>query len=133
VREQLRAARESNSGNANTAALSSAIAAVDDSIAAIAGQAGRSGRRGGGGGRGRGAGGAAGPTFGSIAGDLQTLMALLEDADAEPTTQAVSAVRTALRDQAQLVTRWTAIRTKMLVDLNAKLRAAGQHEITLRK
>ena len=66
-------------------------------------------------------------------GDLLALMALLEEADAEPTTQAVLAVRTALRAQAGLVTRWTGLRTTGLTAVNAKLRAAGQSEIVLPK
>jgi len=137
LRDQLRAARERV---ANDASLVAAIAAVDDSIVAVAGQGPAGGGRRGGGGGGGGAGGgrgrggaAAGPTFASLSGELQSLMALLEDADVEPTTQAVAAVRLALQNQARLVTRWTAIRTTAIPALNAKLRAANQSEIAITK
>ena len=60
-------------------------------------------------------------------------MSLLEDADAEPTTQATAAVQSALQNQAKLVARWTAIRTTAVPALNAKLRAAKQSEIAIPK
>ena len=134
LRDQLRSARDRS---ASDQALAAAIAAVDDSVVAVAGQGAGGGRRGGGGGAGAAAGGrgagASGPTFASIAGELQTLMSLLEDADAEPTTTATAAVRSALQGQATLVTRWNAIRTTAIPALNAKLRAAKQSEIALPK
>ena len=124
LRDQLRVARERSAGDQ---ALTVAIAAVDDSIVAAVGQAGGGGRRG------RGGAGASGPTFASIGGELQTLMSLLEDADVEPTTQAIAAVRAALQNQAKLVARWNAIRSTAIPAVNAKLRAAKQSEIVIPK
>jgi hypothetical protein len=46
---------------------------------------------------------------------------------------ATTAVRGALQTQAQLVTRWNAIRATALPSLNAKLRAARLAEITIPK
>jgi hypothetical protein len=126
IREQLRAVRD----RANNASLTQAITAYEDKLTALAGQGGGGGRRGGGGGRGRGGAGA-GPSFSSISGDLLTLLGLLEEADAEPTTQAVAAVRAAQRDFDALVARWNAMRTTELTALNATLRAAGQAPIVL--
>jgi photosystem II stability/assembly factor-like uncharacterized protein len=127
ARDQLTGARERN---ASDQSLSAAIRAVTDSINAVVGQGGGGGRRGGGGGRGRG-GAASAPTLSSISGELQSLMALLEEADVEPTTQASAAVRAALQSQASLAARWNAIRSTAIPALNAKLRAAKQAEITV--
>jgi hypothetical protein len=125
ARNQLREAR----GRSSDASLGSAIDAFDAALVAIVGQGGGGGR---GGGRGRGGGGAAGePTYRSINAELSTLLALLEQADAEPTTQAMTAVRNAQRDFAALNTRWARLRTTDLVALNAKLRGAGQQPIVI--
>jgi photosystem II stability/assembly factor-like uncharacterized protein len=127
ARDQLRAARDRAAGNSS---LVDAIAAFDQQIAAVVGQGGGGGRRGGGGGRGRG--GAPGQTtFASINGDLMSLLNLLEDADAEPTSQATAAVAKIEQDYAALMSRWTALRTTELASLNTKLRAAGQQGITI--
>jgi hypothetical protein len=125
LRGKLRAARDA----ANNPSLTEAITAYDERLIALAGQGGGGGRRGGGGG-GRGRGGAgAQPSFSSINGELMTLLTLIEDADAEPTTQATAAVRTVQRDFDALSARWTAMRTTELTALNAKLKAAGQASI----
>jgi photosystem II stability/assembly factor-like uncharacterized protein len=116
LRTQLRDTRD----RANNPTLTEAINAYDASLGALSGQAG-GGRRGGGRG-----GAAAQPSFASINGELMTLLALLEDADAEPTTQAVAAVKGAQSEFAGLVSRWSALRTTDLAALNTKLRAAGQ-------
>ena len=63
--------------------------------------------------------------------ELSTVLALVEEADVEPTTQAMAAVRNAQRDFASLVSRWSRLRTTELAALNAKLRAAGQATIGL--
>ena len=126
ARDQLRAVRDRAAGNA---ALTDAIAAFDQQLVAVAGQGG-GGRGRGGGGRGRG--GAPGQiSFSSINGDLMQLLNLLEDADAEPTTQAVAAVRKTEQDYATLMTRWNTLRTTDLAAMNAKLKAAGQQAITI--
>jgi photosystem II stability/assembly factor-like uncharacterized protein len=124
ARGQLREAR----GKSSDATLAAAIDAFDQAVAALVGQGGGGGR---GGGRGRGGAGGASPTFRSITGDLSTLLALLEDADVEPTTQAMTAVRNAQRDVASLVSRWNQLRTVDLAALNTKLRAAGQPAIQI--
>src|SRR5262249_35437504 len=125
AREELRAIRDRAAGNA---ALVDAINAFDQQLVAVAGQGGGGGRRGGGGGRGRG--GAPGqPSFASINGELMQLLNLVEDADAEPTTQAVAAVKKVEQDHAALLARWTSLRTTDLAALNAKIKAAGQQPI----
>ena len=126
ARNQLREAR----ARSNDAGLGGAIVAFDTALVAIVGQGGGGGGRGGGRGRGGGAPGAQ-PTFRSINAELSTLLTLIEEADAEPTTQAMTAVRTAQRDVASLNARWTRLRTTDLVALNAKLRAAGQQAIVI--
>jgi len=126
ARNQLREAR----ARSNDAALSSAIDGFDAALVAVVGQGGGGGR---GGGRGRGGGGAPGaqPTFRSINAELSTLLTLIEEADAEPTTQAMTAVRNVQRDFASLNARWARLRTTELAALNAKLRAAGQQPIVI--
>jgi Tfp pilus assembly protein FimT len=107
--------------------LSAAIDSLDAAVSALTGNGG-GGRRGGGG-RGRG-GAAAQPTFTSINGDLLAMLALLEEADAEPTTQAVAAVRAVRADFAAMLLRWHRLSTSDLAALNARLRAAGQPTIS---
>ena len=125
LQTQLREVRD----RANNATLTEAINAYDEKLNALAGQGG-GGRRGGGGGRGRGGAGGA-PSFSSINGELLSMMELLEEADAEPTTQALAAVRGTQRDFDALVARWNALRTTDLTALNAKLRAAGQRDVSI--
>lgn len=128
IREQLASARQRN---ANDQTLIAALHAVEDSINAVVGQGGGAGgRRGGGRGPGR---GAAGPTLSSMAGDLEGMMALLEEADVEPTTQATTAARATLAKQAALAARWKAITTVAIPALNAKMRSAQQPEISVPK
>ena len=59
------------------------------------------------------------------------MMELLEGADADPTTQALAAVRGTQRDFDALVVRWIAPRTTELTALNTKLRAAGQQAVSV--
>jgi hypothetical protein len=127
AREQLRAIRDRATGNAS---LADAITAFDQQLLVVAGQGGGGGRRGGGGGRGRG--GAPGQqSFSTINGELMSLLNLLEDADAEPTSQAVAAVVKVEQEFATLMNRWTTLRTTELAALNAKLNAAGQQAIVI--
>lgn len=128
----LRAVRD----RANNAGLTSGIAAFDEQLTALVGQGG-GGRRGGGGaapapggGRGRGGPGTQ-PSLSSITGELLSLMALLEGADAEPTAQALAAVRAAQRDFDLLVSRWSTLTGAELAVLNGKLRAAGQQPVSI--
>jgi photosystem II stability/assembly factor-like uncharacterized protein len=127
AREQLRAVRDRVTGNAS---LADAITAFDQQLLAVAGQGGGGGRRGGGGGRGRG--GAPGQqSFSTINGELMSLLNLLEDADAEPTSQAVAAVAKVEQEFVTLANQWTTLRTTELATLNAKLKAAGQQAIAI--
>ena len=120
IRDQLRGARSA------APSLADQISALDTKIGAIVGQGGGGGRRGGG----RGRGGAGATTLASINGTLLSSMSLLEESDAQPTTQAVAAVQAVRRDFDALVARWNAVRTTDIPALNAKLRAAGQRPIT---
>jgi hypothetical protein len=61
-----------------------------------------------------------------------SLLNLVEDSDSPPTTQATAAVQAAERVFAGLTSRWESLRTRGLADLNAKLRSAGQPQITVR-
>jgi hypothetical protein len=126
LQTQLRAVRD----RANNATLTETINTYDEKLNALAGQGGGGGRRGGGGGRGRGGAGAQ-PSFSSINGELLSMLALLEGADAEPTTQALAAVRGTQRDFDALVARWNVLRTTDLNALNAKLRQAGQQAVSV--
>jgi hypothetical protein len=126
VREQSSAARQATGADQS---LTAALRAVEDSLNAIVGQGDGGGGRRGGGGRGRGGAGGSGPTLSSMSGELQRLMSLLEEADVEPTTQAVAATQSALKTQANLAARWKTITTVAIPALNAKLRAARLSEI----
>src|SRR6185437_15255904 len=85
------------------AQLSAAIDAYDSRVLSIAGAtAGRGGR---GGGRGRG--GASQPTLASLNGQLLSLMATLEEADAAPTAAALAAAHDTQREFDSLTARWT--------------------------
>jgi hypothetical protein len=57
------------------------------------------------------------------------LLEILQGADAEPTTQATAAVAEVKKQLDGLISRWAEIRRKDLVELNNKLKAAGQLEI----
>ena len=130
VTAQVHALREQLRGvpiPASNRELGTAVGAYDALLAALAGQ--RAGGQHGGGRRHLTAEGQ--PTLASSNGDLLTMLALLEAADAEPTTQAITAVHAAQSDFAGLLTRWSELRTKELAALNAKLRAAGLHPVSL--
>jgi len=125
-RDQLHTIRD----QANTASATTLLNAFDDKLAAVVGSSAGGGRRGGGGGGARRGGAPAGPTFASISGELLTLMNLLEEADAEPTSTQTAAVRRTLSDFASLVARWTTLKTSELAALNAALHKAG-HTVTI--
>jgi hypothetical protein len=124
LRRSIGMARQ-NATAARDQQLVTAVGAIEDSLNAIVGQGGGGGR----GGRGGGRGATTMRTVTSLSGELLPLMQLLEEADVEPTTQAVAAVRNLQREQAALVARWTAIRTRLVPALNARLRAASAAEI----
>jgi photosystem II stability/assembly factor-like uncharacterized protein len=98
--------------------LAAAVDALDAKAAALEGSVSR-GRRGGGDGAGREA------TLGRTAGELGRVLAILQSADATPTTQAAKAAATARADLDGLLARWKQVRENDLADLNAKLKAAG--------
>ena len=109
-----------------TGDVAAAITDFETRVAAIAGFGG-AGR----GGRGRGGAAAAQPSFRSIEGDLTTVLDLLEEADAAPTTQALAAAARVERDFASIMARWDTARTTELTALNAKLRSAGLEPVVI--
>ena len=64
-------------------------------------------------------------------GELLSMLNLLEDSDAPPTTQAVAAVAATEKEFNALAARWNALRSTDLAALNAKLKAAGQPAIAV--
>jgi hypothetical protein len=72
--------------------------------------------------RGRGTG------FSAINRDLATLLDVL-DADASPTTQALSAIADRLKDLEALLAKWKATKDTELPSLNAELRKLGKPSI----
>jgi photosystem II stability/assembly factor-like uncharacterized protein len=98
------------------------LADFDAKASALEGTAGGSG--------GRGAGAAPGrDALSNIGGSLSSLMSLLQEADAGPTTQQAAAVQDRLKSLEALKSRWTALRTTELSALNAQLKTAGLPEI----
>jgi photosystem II stability/assembly factor-like uncharacterized protein len=118
--------RDARTRAANDAAITQAIDAFAQRLNAIAGQPAGGGGRGG-----RGGGGGGQPTIASVNGELLSLLNLIEDSDAAPTTQATSAVQAAERVFAGLTSRWELLRTRELAELNAKLQAGGQPAISV--
>ena len=117
LRDQLGGAR----GRVTDAALTTSITEFEARLSAVAGAGGGGGRRGG---AGRGA-APSGPTLSSLNGEMMTLMQLLEEADAEPTTTLATAVVKVRANFAGLVAKWTALKTGDLAALTARLKAAG--------
>ncbi len=103
--------------------LSATVDDVESKIAAIEGQGG-GGRRGGGMQKRE-------PSLSRVAGELARLLGLLQEADATPTTQAAASVETARKELSELITKWTTVREKDLVELNVKLKKADLPTIEL--
>ena len=61
----------------------------------------------------------------SLNGEMMTLMQMLEEADAEPTTTLATAVATVRASFAGIVAKWTALKASDLARLTARLKAAG--------
>ena len=121
LRSQLRERRSS----AGEGALADAVAALDLKAAALAGAGGGGGRRG------RRGGGGAGPaTFSRVEGELNSLMGLVEGADATPTTQAVAAFKESQHTLAGLIARWNDLKKQDVAALNKRLGAAKLPVIT---
>jgi hypothetical protein len=86
-----------------------------------------------GGGRGfgrRGGGGGGAPTFAAVASELDSIMGLVESADAAPTSQAIAASDELQRTFSGLVSKWNDLKRHDVPALNEKLRAAGLQPIT---
>ena len=109
VRKQLTGLRPKAEG------LTAMIDALDAKLAVVGGTTG--GRRGGG--------TPSEPSLGRTAGELGRLLAILQGADAPPTTQATAAVTAAGKELDALLVGWANIRQQELAELNAKLKAAG--------
>jgi photosystem II stability/assembly factor-like uncharacterized protein len=91
-----------------------------------------SGRGGRGGGRGgRGGAGAAAPTLDRASTAMMAAATAMQGADVAPTASQVAACARARADAAAATARWIALRTGGLSALNAKLKAAGQPEVSL--
>jgi photosystem II stability/assembly factor-like uncharacterized protein len=115
LHDQLRALKE-KAGQGTTA---EAIAALDKKAAGVEG-AGGLGPRGG---------GASG--LARLAGDLLSVMNLVEGADAAPTTQAAAASDALQKSLADALSSWSEIKNKDLKSLNEQLRQAGLPTIAL--
>ena len=70
-------------------------------------------------------------TLNSMSGGLSQLMAVLQGADAAPTTQLAAAVAERRAALAKVMAQWTALKGAELAALNAKLKAAGLPLITV--
>jgi photosystem II stability/assembly factor-like uncharacterized protein len=102
---------------AGNGTLKDAITALDQKIAAMAGSGG-GGRRG----QGRRGGGTGEMTFASIGGELESMMGLVEGADAVPTPQAVTESKELQKNLAELLERWNILKKSDISGLNEKLR-----------
>jgi hypothetical protein len=121
---QLRALRErvhALQDKAGSSAAGPALAEFDKKATALEG-APRGGPLGAGSGR---AAGGDRDTLTGMAGSLASLMAVLQGADATPTSQLTAAVAGARQALAKLMTRWTALRTQDLSSLNSRLRESN--------
>jgi len=127
----LRAALADRKGRA--ASLAAAIDSLDAKIVAIAGAGGGGGRGGRGGGRGGApAAGSSGETFASIAASVLGPLNVLQDADEQPVTAVVVGATERISAFKAFEARWNAATTMELAALNARLKAAGLGEITVR-
>jgi photosystem II stability/assembly factor-like uncharacterized protein len=122
---QIRAVRKQlEDRKAKAADLAVAIDAIDAKLAALEGPSGGGGK------------GIRNPqlqeaSLGRVAGELGRLLAILQGADATPTTQATAAVAEARKELDGLLSRWAEIRQKDLAELNGKLKAAALPAIDL--
>ena len=120
LREQLRGVRE----KAGEGAVAEAAAALDRKAAALAG-AERPAMRG------RGRGNTEGESLGRFGGELGRLLAVLQGADAAPTTQTVAAVGAARQALDGLLKRWADVQAKDVPALNEQLRQGGLAPVDL--
>jgi hypothetical protein len=115
LRDQLKVLKE-KAGQGGTA---EAIAALDQKAAGIEG-AGGGGPRGGG-----------GSGLSRLAGELLSVMNLVEGADAAPTTQAIAASEALQKSLADALLNWSEIKNKDVKAINEQLRQSGLPVITL--
>jgi photosystem II stability/assembly factor-like uncharacterized protein len=114
---RLRARVRELKGNAGAAPLSNALDALDEKLAALTEGGGRRG--------GPPAANANEPTLAQVNGSLESLLELLQSADALPTTQAAAAVADTRRKLDALLARFTEIRNADVRALDDQLRRAG--------
>jgi photosystem II stability/assembly factor-like uncharacterized protein len=109
----------------SSGAVTGALQELDAKAAALEG----SGRRGG-----RGAPSGAGTqrkAFSRLQGDYAAVFTILEEADLEPTAQAVAALHATEQASRLAMADWTALERKDLPALNAQLKAAGLETLTV--
>jgi hypothetical protein len=110
VRAKLKAARERAGG------LAAEVDALDKSLGGLEGSAGGF----------FGGGGAAGPdTLARLIGQFQQLYELVQDVDAAPTSQALTAIAERTQALAALLARWDSLLKGDVAALDAKLKQAG--------
>jgi hypothetical protein len=108
-----------------------AFKASVDSLAPVP-MRGRGGRGGGGGGFGGRGGAAAGPaSLASVSGTLMGAAMAMQGAEAAPTANQVAACDRASQQLAEVMKKWTGLKTAGLAALNAKRKTAGQGAISL--
>ena len=112
IRAQVKPLQE----RAGQGAVSQALAAFDQKAAALEGGGGSGfGPRGGGG----------QDTLAGISGSLSSLLGILQEADAAPTSQAAAAVADTRKAMAVLTSRWEGLKAQDLASLNALLKTAN--------
>jgi hypothetical protein len=119
VRAQIKSLQE----RAGQTALSDALAALDKKVSALEGARSFGFRRGGFG---------RPDTLGVMGMMLGMFLRELQAADVSPTTQMAAAVADAARTLADLMGRWSALKTRDLAELNSRLRAANLPPIEIK-
>ena len=76
-------------------------------------------------------GGAQAPTLETVSSGMMGAAMAMQGADVAPTASQVAACERARKQSAEVMTRWNALKTKGLAELNAKRKAAGQPLVTL--
>ena len=113
--------------NKSGGAVTGALKELDAKAAVLEG----AGRRGG---RGAPAGaGAQQKAFSQLQGEYAAVFTILEEADLEPTVQAVAALRATEQAARQTTDAWIALKQKDLAALNAQLKAAGLDTLTIQE
>jgi hypothetical protein len=134
LRGHIKKSREAAAKAQSPAEVAEALAAFDKKAAALDGGAGSASGPGGMGGQ-TGTGGprAAGApdSLSSISGSLNSLMNMLQEADAAPTSQLIAAVTERRQALRALLDKWESLRTRELAALNSVLKAANLPEIAI--